>query len=274
MSLVADVVDNKVDISESSQKTERKTGGDLGKDDFLLLLVTQMQYQDPLQPTDNTQYVAQLAQFSELEQMENLNTTTNNTSAYNLVGKEVLIQQKSSTGAVQEIQGTVEYVTLQNGDAYVSVNGEEYAYEDVVQVLDSYYVISQYIPKVSAQKLEFSHQDPQDLVVKGVSLGSDAYMASSFAVVLMNSANESIAVDTKYLSYKDGKLTIDREAFKNVTADTYKVVFAFDDANETIDYDNVTLKVTGIIKETGTDKETDAETDTEAENKEDAKVTA
>lgn len=263
MSLVADVVDSKVNISESSQKTERKTGSDLGKEDFLLLLVTQMQYQDPLEPTDNTEYVAQLAQFSELEQMDNLNTTANNNSAYSLVGKEVLIQQESSTGAVQEVQGTVDYVTIQNGDAYVSVNGEEYAFENVVQVLDSYYVISQYIPKVSSQTLEYSHQDPQDLKIRGISLGTDAYQATSFALVLMNEDGESTAVDTNYLSYKDGTLTVDREAISNVQAGTYKVVFVFDDSNQTIDYDSVSLKVTGIIKETVSDAQEDTETEVE-----------
>lgn len=44
----------------------------LNKDAFLQLLVTQMQYQDPLDPQDNSEYVAQLAQFSALEQMTNV----------------------------------------------------------------------------------------------------------------------------------------------------------------------------------------------------------
>ena len=67
MDLIANVTDGELQISESSQKKERTTGSSLGKEDFLLLLVTQMQYQDPLEPQDNTEYVAQLAQFSELE---------------------------------------------------------------------------------------------------------------------------------------------------------------------------------------------------------------
>ena len=143
--------DGKVNISETSQKTERKSGDTLDKEDFLLLLVTQMQYQDPLEPTSNTEYVAQLAQFSELEQMQNLNSTTVNTSAYNLVGKEVLLNQTLSSGDVVEVQGTVDYVTIQNGTAYVSVNGSLYEFDDIVQVIDSNYLISQYIPKVEQQ---------------------------------------------------------------------------------------------------------------------------
>ena len=118
MATTAPVVNGQVQISESSQQTkERKTNDSLGKEDFLLLLVTQMQYQDPLEPTSNTEYVAQLAQFSELEQMENLNSTTVNTSAYSLVGKEVKVEQKSSTGQATEVQGTVDYVTIQNNKA-------------------------------------------------------------------------------------------------------------------------------------------------------------
>ena len=54
MSSIADVVNGKLNISESSQETERKVGSELGKEEFLQLLVTQMKYQDPLEPTDNT----------------------------------------------------------------------------------------------------------------------------------------------------------------------------------------------------------------------------
>ena len=115
MGLTAPVVNGKVQISEDSQQTkERKTNDSLGKEDFLLLLVTQMQYQDPLEPTDNTEYVAQLAQFSSLEQMQNLNSTATNTSAYTLVGKQVRIRETSETGAEKEVQGMVEYVMYQS----------------------------------------------------------------------------------------------------------------------------------------------------------------
>ena len=47
----------------------------LGKDAFLQLLVTQMQYQDPLDPQDNSEYLSQLAQFSALEQMSNVSSS-------------------------------------------------------------------------------------------------------------------------------------------------------------------------------------------------------
>jgi len=75
----------------------------LGKDEFLQLLITQLQYQDPMEPMDDNEYIAQLAQFSELEQMTNMNDnltenlnwnfllsqTINNTMATSLLGKDI-----------------------------------------------------------------------------------------------------------------------------------------------------------------------------------------
>lgn len=248
MSLIAPVTpDGKLDIPETSQEDEkeRKTGSSLDKEDFLLLLVTQMKYQDPLEPADNTEFVAQLAQFSELEQMQNLNQVTTNTSAYTLVGKEVYIEQTSGTGSVTRVQGRVEYVTLQNGKAFVSIDGELYSYDDIVQVIDQAYLISQYLPTVKQQNLSFIHHDAQDLEVKGVNLGSNGYQATSLAIVLMAKDGSTLTIPSDALSYKDGTLTIKKEALASVYAGEYIVAFVFNDANETVDYESVTLTVTG-----------------------------
>lgn len=240
-----------VGISESSQaeKEERKVSSELGKEDFLLLLVTQMQYQDPLEPTDNTQFVAQLAQFSALEQMSNLNQTVSNNSAYALVGQEVLVRQTSSTGDVQEVQGTVQKVTLKNGEAYVTIEGQDYSYEDVVQVIDQNYLISTYLPNIMEQKTEYIHHDPHDLEISGIDLGSHGYEANSFAVILANAGNTDIcaAIDPKYLSYDKEKnvLTIDKTVLEGVPAGEYVLVFAFDNADKTVIADKVSLEITG-----------------------------
>ncbi len=62
-------------LGKSTTATETTSSSILGKDDFLKLLITQLQYQDPMNPLDGTEFAAQLAQFSSVEQLANLNET-------------------------------------------------------------------------------------------------------------------------------------------------------------------------------------------------------
>lgn len=84
--------------------TARQPNDTLGKDAFLQLLVTQMQYQDPLDPQDNSEYLSQLAQFSALEQMTNVSEAVNKVNALvENLDTSVLVGQLSSMIG-QEIQ--------------------------------------------------------------------------------------------------------------------------------------------------------------------------
>ena len=60
--------------NSSDQSTTNRTGG-LGREAFLQLLVTQLAHQDPMQPQSDSEFIAQLAQFSSLEQLSNIQTT-------------------------------------------------------------------------------------------------------------------------------------------------------------------------------------------------------
>ncbi len=267
MSLVAPVDNGQVNISETSQETEKKTGSALDKDDFLMLLVTQMKYQDPLEPESNTEYVAQLAQFSSLEQMQNLNSTATNTSAYTLVGKQVRIRETSDTGAEREVQGMVEYVKMENGKPYVSVNGEMYSYDDIVEVIDDNYLISQYIPSVKQQEITYLHHDPQDVKITGISMGSNGYEATGLAVALMAEDGTTTKIDADKMSYKNGVLTIDKSAFASLPAGKYVAGIGFDDINKTVDYASVTLTIKGNVEKKPDTVDKDIEnTDKDAEN--------
>ncbi len=88
-------------LSLGADQTLYSMGGTtLGKEDFLKLLITQLQYQDPLSPLNNQEFMAELAQFSSLEQLQNVNSnlqtsmllsqSLNNSSATNLIGKRVI----------------------------------------------------------------------------------------------------------------------------------------------------------------------------------------
>ena len=126
-------------LAKASEK--KKTGNDsLGKDAFLQLLVAQMKYQDPLEPTSNTEYISQFATFSELEQMQNMSNTLELSRASSLVGQTVLMKVTSESGFETTIQGNVDYVVYENGKAYLSIGGELYSLDDLDTVADEKYL--------------------------------------------------------------------------------------------------------------------------------------
>lgn len=118
--------------------TTNKSNSSLDKDAFLKLLVTQMQYQDPLEPTSNTEYMAQLAQFSTVEELQNLSATFSNGQAMNLTGQYVILNVPDSAGNIKQVSGLVDYVTLSDGKTYLHINDEYYPsdYLDSVVSID------------------------------------------------------------------------------------------------------------------------------------------
>lgn len=141
MSAVAQVKDGQIVESSSQNSLAKATGGASGvdKDTFLQLLVAQMKYQDPLEPTSNTEFISQYATFSQVEQMQNMAGTMELSRASQLVGQEVWIKTTDSTGNTGYVQGQVDYVVYENGKAYVSVNEELYSIDDVDTVVDKAY---------------------------------------------------------------------------------------------------------------------------------------
>lgn len=143
MSYSAVIKDGKVvdtRASSLSDSTERKTQNTLDKEAFLQLLVAQMQYQDPLEPMSNTEYVSQLATFSELEAMTNLNDTMGIARATELVGKNVIVRTTSeATGETYKTQGVVDYVVVENGSAYLAIGEELYSLDDLDTVISDEY---------------------------------------------------------------------------------------------------------------------------------------
>ncbi len=143
----AQIIDGKAVTGTTStyQTTDNRGTTSLGKDAFLQLLVTQMQYQDPLEPTDNTQMVSELAQFSALEEMQNLSSTVGNTQALSLVGRNVVLEVGKSTDSstTTTVAGYVEYAKLENGKVKLSIKGKLYDYADLEYLIDDYYLADQ-----------------------------------------------------------------------------------------------------------------------------------
>lgn len=140
MALVQAVENGKIVTDTSSEETTA-ANNDLGYDEFLQLLCAEMQYQDPLEPTSNTEYVAQLATFSQMEATLNMQHTLESNNANSLVGKYVIIKTTSSTtGETTAVAGFVDYVQKENNKQFVSVNGSLYSVDDIYEVADTDYM--------------------------------------------------------------------------------------------------------------------------------------
>lgn len=141
MALILPIENGKVKETETKKDETKAAGNDLGYDQFLQLLCAEMQYQDPLEPTSNTEYVAQLATFSQMEAMLGMQDTMKSSNANDLVGKYVLIRAKSSeTGATNDVAGFVDYVQKSNNKLFLSVGGDLYSIDDLYQVADVEYM--------------------------------------------------------------------------------------------------------------------------------------
>lgn len=132
------VVDTSASATSSSK--ENKTN-DLDKQDFLNLLVAQMKYQDPLEPQSNTEYVTQLATFTQVEATENMAHTAESLQATGLVGKTVIVRPTNpATGETSEVMGVVDYVMKEGSNIYLSINEALYNLDDLYTVADSEYL--------------------------------------------------------------------------------------------------------------------------------------
>lgn len=150
-------------INESKQ--EKKGTNDVTDANmFLKLMLKQMEQQDPTEPTDNSQWLAQMAQYSSLEAMNNLNasfgdvskqlselTETVNSSniisqTLSLVGKDVTVSvpKTDSDGKVikddkgkvvyDEVKGSVDEVSFDNGSGMITVDGKQYSISNITSI--------------------------------------------------------------------------------------------------------------------------------------------
>jgi Flagellar hook capping protein len=241
--LVLPIKNGKVaEDNTSTSSTSSSTKGQLGKEAFMQLLVAQMKYQDPLEPASNTEYISQLATFSELEQMQSLNATAVNSQAFSLVGKEVIVGSKDSSGNTTTKQGVVDFITISNNKTYLSIDNNLYPVSDLQSVSSDEYIAKLNGPVVTKTDAAFDLNHQKDIDIK-LSLGSDKYAATSIAVVLNGKT-----VDKSNLSYADGVLTIKKEALKDLSPGKYKVGLQFDDYLKTYDASDVTVTVTDSSK--------------------------
>jgi flagellar basal-body rod modification protein FlgD len=166
--VTADVAGGNVNSTVSSagdQSVFANASKTLGKQDFLTLLVTQMRYQDPLSPQDNTAYVAQLAQFSQLEGTQNINTSIED------LGKKItdmVGNQSNSSSAITNASATnligkyarvnaedIAYVSGQSGAVTLNVHTDA-GTDPVLSILDKDGAIVNVVPLKSGAEEQVS----------------------------------------------------------------------------------------------------------------------
>lgn len=135
-----EVVDTSAEGMSSSTAKKSSNNG-LDKEAFLQLLVAQMRYQDPLEPTDNTTYISQLATFTQVEEIQNMQSSLQQMEANDLVGKTVILKvTDSATGSTEEVVGQVDAVLHEGGKTYLSINDNTYSIDDLYSVMDEVYL--------------------------------------------------------------------------------------------------------------------------------------
>lgn len=137
-----ELVGNIKDLMGQADKTAtRGVKKDLDKDAFLKLLVSQLKHQDPMKPMDDTSFIAEMAQFSSLEQMQNMNKLLEAQQSFgalsqasNMIGKYVQLQEAGENGLV--VKGKVDEVRSSGGTISVVIDGKAYDSSGIMNVSD------------------------------------------------------------------------------------------------------------------------------------------
>lgn len=142
MSLVAPYVDGKLQTSTTSSDSlnSKSSNSVVDSDTFLTLLVAEMQNQDPLEPTSNTEWVSQYATFTQVQQISEMADSMDLVRANNLIGKEVVMKvTSSSTGETSYKRGVVDYVVVEEGKPLLVIDEAKYSLSDLDTVASEEY---------------------------------------------------------------------------------------------------------------------------------------
>lgn len=174
------------DVYSQTSTQQTQDNSVMGKDDFLTLLVAQLQHQDPLNPSDSTEFTAQLAQFSSLEQLENINDALGGFEVY----QSTLNNIQSSGFIGKQVTATGDTFGVNDGSAdpirFELVNDADSVY---IQIYDSY---GSFVTDIQAGTLLAGEQqvawDGRD--ANGMAVDDGAY---SFTVMAMNNDGSAVS---------------------------------------------------------------------------------
>ena len=120
----------------SQSNAVKEHNGTMGKDQFLQLLIAQLRHQDPTSPQENTEFIAQMAQFSALEAMNNMAAAFTQNQSFAMIGKGVVGIAVDSNGEAHEVIGVVDSAGIENGESYVMIGDKKLKSSNIRQVFD------------------------------------------------------------------------------------------------------------------------------------------
>lgn len=127
-------VDKSNQAQTVKQKTKPTTKTDLTMDDFLALLVKQLQNQDMMNPMDEAAFMNQMTQMATIQAMNTFTDISVTTYAASLVGKEITVAEKGTDGKISEVVGVVTGAAVYGGEQVVFINGKSYYLTQVMAV--------------------------------------------------------------------------------------------------------------------------------------------
>ena len=125
-----------VDKTRNSSVKDKRGTTNLGIDEFLKLIVAQMQNQDMLNPMKDTDFIAQMASFTTLEVMSNNMKMNSKAYALSMLGKEVVIKARKDSGEVYKKKDVVTEISYEDKDPVLTVDGKKYLLENVKTVIN------------------------------------------------------------------------------------------------------------------------------------------
>lgn len=183
----------------TKKQTTREPNQAMDKNAFMQLLVTQLRYQDPLNPMDNQEMMAQMAQFTALEQMMNVATATNKQLAHSMIGNFVEYQYKNDAGQIQVATGKIDYIKTSGSEILLGIGEQEVKMEDIKSVLNAeniqsnssaFELIGKTVQAVKEEK--GADGKTENFLVEGEVL--EVIMEASKPYVVMGTGKESVKI--------------------------------------------------------------------------------
>ena len=153
-SVASQVTAMKNETAYANSQKERTTGMQNDSNMFLTLMLKQLENQDPTEPTDNTQWLSQLAQYSSLEQMSNMNAGLENCAKYinamyedmnlnseisqtlSMIGKDVTLKipNEKDSSKTETVTGVVTEASFEDGTGKIKIGDKYYSISNVVAI--------------------------------------------------------------------------------------------------------------------------------------------